>query len=370
MPFENAKLVRELRWDVDWVTAVTFIGSTRRLVAGNRLGQILEWDLPPEPAPRKKDEKKEDDPPQGPFPVRSYAGHDNAVTRLLSTKDGKELYSASYDHALRRWNPHAKPEKEETIVLNAGALYRQKFSRYGKKEEPIERTVSVSSASKNLGGHAEWINALALGSDEELLVSGDDSGKVVVRERASGKQRQSWTVEGWVHALALSPDAKRAVLSERRPLVFDSAQRHAVTLRNLETGETLLDLSDDYKKHYLPALGWSPDGETIVLGKGEEADGIIWLLDAKDGKQRKKLDPVHRYGVTDFAFHPDGVHLFSSGRDTMVRVWNLKEGKLVKELGQSRGGQFKDWIHAIALNHDGTLLAAADMAGQINLWTL
>ena len=138
----------------------------------------------------------------------------------------------------------------------------------------------------------------------------------------------------------------------------------------MEKGEELKDLTEEYKKHYLAALAWSPDGETIAVGKGEEADGIIWLLDAKDGKQRKKLDPVHRYGVTDFAFHPDGKHLFSCGRDTVIRIWDFHEGKLVKELGKPRGGQFKDWIHAISLNHDGTLLAAADMAGQVNLWRL
>jgi len=358
--FEKAELLREFRWNPDWVTAVSFLGSTRRLFAGNRLGEILEWELP------EKLEPKE----EGPDPVRSYQGHDNAITRLLSTKDGKELYSSSFDHTLRRWDLGTKPEKQAKIVLNAGTIYRQQFKRSGKKEEPVEQTVSVCTKSENLGGHEEWINALVLSRDETLLVSGDDGGKVLIRERPTGKERQSWQVEGWVHALALSPDNKHAVVSERLPLVFDSAKRQAIKLWDVEMGKELKDLTEEYKKHYLSALDWSPDGETIAIGKGEEADGIIWLLDAKDGKQRKKLDPVHRYGVTDFAFHPDGKHLFSCGRDTMIRIWDFREGKLIKELGKPRGGQFKDWIHAISLNHDGTLLAAADMAGQVNLWRL
>ena len=358
--FEKAELLREFHWNPDWVTAVSFLGSTRRLFAGNRLGEILEWELPEKLEPEE----------EGPDPIRSYHGHDNAITKLLSTKDGKELYSASFDHTLRRWDLETKPEKEEKIVLNAGTIYRQQFKRSGKKEEPVERTVAVCSKSKNLGGHEEWINALVLSWDETLLVSGDDGGKILIRERSTGKERQSWEVEGWVHALAFSPDNKQAVVSERRPLVFDSAQRQAIKLWDVEKGEELKDLTEEYKKHYLSALAWSPDGETIAVGKGEEADGIIWLLDAKDGKQRKKLDPVHRYGVTDFAFHPDGKHLFSCGRDTVIRIWDFHEGKLVKELGKPRGGQYKDWIHAISLNHDGTLLAAADMAGQVNLWRL
>ena len=54
----------------------------------------------------------------------------------------------------------------------------------------------------------------------------------------------------------------------------------------------------------------------------------------------------------------------------MIRIWDYREGKLFKELGKPRDRQFKDWIHTISLNHDGTLLAAADMAGQVNLWRL
>ena len=357
--FEKAKLVWELRWNPDWVTAVSFLGDTRRLVAGNRLGEMLEWELPDQLNPAV----------EAPDPARRYLGHENAITKLIATKDGKALYSASYDHTIRRWNVHAKPKGEGKVTLNAGTLYRQQFRRSGKKEEPIECTVAVSDKSEILGGHEEWINALTMSDDETLLVSGDDAGKVIIREQVSGQELRSWKVEGWVHALALSPDNKRAVISERRPLVFNSSQRWGLRLWDAEKGESTKDLSEDYKKMYLSALAWSPDGKTIVVGRGEDDDGKIWLVDA-DGKQRKELTPFHKYGVTEFAFHPDGKHLFSAGRDTVVRVWDFKEGKLVKELGKPRGGQFKDWIHAIAFNHDGTLLAAADMAGQVNLWQL
>jgi WD40 repeat protein len=173
-----------------------------------------------------------------------------------------------------------------------------------------------------------------------------------------------------VHALAVSPDATRAALSERRPLVFDAASRRVFRLWDIAKAEVTADLSKDFSKMYLPALAWSPDGKTILVGRGEEAEGKIWLLDAATGKKRKELSPIHQYGVTDFIFHPDGEHFLSAGRDTVIRIWNLKDGKLVKELGKPRGGQFKDWIHAIDLTPDGTLLAAADMSGQVNIWHL
>ncbi|MGE3808972.1 MAG: WD40 repeat domain-containing protein, partial [Gemmataceae bacterium] len=68
--------------------------------------------------------------------------------------------------------------------------------------------------------------------------------------------------------------------------------------------------------------------------------------------------------------HPDGKHLASAGRDTTVRIWTAADGKLVKEIGKPRGGQFKDWIHAVSFSADGLWLAAADMEGAVQIWSL
>ena len=83
----------------------------------------------------------------------------------------------------------------------------------------------------------------------------------------------------------------------------------------------------------------------------------------------KELGPGHLDGGTDLAWHPDNKHLASSGRDTTVRVWDTATGKLVSEVGKGRGGQFKDWVCAVAWSADGNWIAAADMAGAVQVWT-
>ncbi len=59
-----------------------------------------------------------------------------------------------------------------------------------------------------------------------------------------------------------------------------------------------------------------------------------------------------------------------AGRDMLVKIWRLEDGKHVRDLGQGRGGQFKDWICAIAISPDGKRLVAADMAGQVQVYAL
>jgi WD40 repeat protein len=363
--FEKAALAWVLPWDADWVTSVCFLGPSRRLAAGNRLGQILLWELP--------------DQAGGPVPapVRRLVGHTNAVTRLLASPDGRWLISASFDHTIRYWDLHAATAGSETVVLNARAIAEASSAagkRAGRKIPPAnEAKVEAQPSTRVLDAHREWVQGLAQGRDGNLLLSGDDAGQVILWDRPAAKELRRWTVKGWSFALALAPDGKQAVVSERVPLVFDSGRHSGVRLWDATMGKLQRELDAEFKKMYIAAAAYSPDGNLLALGRGGEVDGNngkVFLLEPATGKKVRELTPGHQYGVTDLAFHPDGKHLASSGRDTVVRLWDASTGKLVKELGKARGGQFKDWIHAISFSADGRWLAAADMAGSVQVWQL
>ena len=126
-------------------------------------------------------------------------------------------------------------------------------------------------------------------------------------------------------------------------------------------------------KERMAAAAFSPDGKWMAVCRGGEAGGLsgkVTMLDPATGKKLRETSPGHLDGATDLAFHPDGKHIFSAGRDTLVKIWRLEDGKHVRDLGKSRGGQSKDWICAIAISPDGNLLAAADMAGQVQIYAL
>ena len=71
------KRLYQLTFEGSWPTSVAFLGSGRRLAAGNQLGQIFVWDLPETPpaadaGEKEKDKKPKDKEHQAPnvFPVR------------------------------------------------------------------------------------------------------------------------------------------------------------------------------------------------------------------------------------------------------------------------------------------------------------
>jgi WD40 repeat protein len=203
-----------------------------------------------------------------------------------------------------------------------------------------------------------------------MLVTGDDKGEVIVWDRASGKSQRRWKLKGWAWAVAVHPEGKSVLVSERIPLIFDSGARSALILWDPHTGVVKNDMSKEVKER-MAAAAFSADGKYLAVGRGGEASGLagtITLLDPVSGKKLKEFTPGHLDGLTDLTFHPDGKHILSAGRDTTLKVWRLDDGKLVKELGQPRGGQFKDWFHAVAVSPDGHWIAAADMLGQVQVF--
>ncbi len=356
--FDKAALAWTLPWDADWVTAVAFVGPNR-LAAGNNLGEILVWELPDKPGG------------PAPLPVRRLVGHTNVVNRLLAAPDQKTLLSASNDRTIGVWDLSSSPSDNGVVTLNARAI-REAAEKKKKSPTPSDAKVLVQKPAQVLAGHRDWVLGMSQTADGRTLVSGDDKGEVIVWDRVTGKEQRRWKLKGWAWAVAVEPEGKALLVSERVPLIFDSGSQSALKLWNPQTGELKVDLSKEFKER-IGAAAYSIDGKWLAVGRGGELDGAngkVILLDPATGKKIREMTPGHLNGLTDLAFHPDGQHVLSTGRDTTVKIWRLDDGKLVKELGQPRGGQFKDWFHAVAVSPDRRWIAAADMAGQVQLWAV
>ncbi|MEX0703386.1 MAG: hypothetical protein WD069_14925 [Planctomycetales bacterium] len=392
--------VWDLTFEGDWPTSVAFIGGSRKLAAGNREGKIYLWDIPdapPENPDLNKGGRKRERPDLD--PVRLLEGHQNGITHLISTADGNTLISASLDHSVRLWNTNLAPEGKVEAVLDMD--YRRQQTRRKSEEETkkileapgIE--VEVQRTHETLAGHADWITALNLSADERRLISGDDDCLTIVWDLPARKEISRWTgyPRDWIRSVALSPDGKTAFVCEHANKAdsFD-VPAPRVRLWNADDGTPTLDLlklwtpetkdeqrTDSYGyaqtwgkllKDGLVCAAWSPDGKLIAAGQGGEIGGgvgNVHLIDAESGKIVRTVSEHHE-GVVDVKFSADGKYLLTAGRDTVVKIIQVEDGKDVATLGKGRGGQFKDWIHAIALSADEQWLAMADISGIVQVW--
>ena len=163
-----------------------------------------------------------------------------------------------------------------------------------------------------------------------------------------------------VDSIAFSPDGK---------LLASGSADKSVRLWNPADGKEMKNLGTHANRVY--SVAFSPDGKMLASGG---ADGVIKLWDVaakkelktlklpKNEKQKPVLPPAP---VTGVVFTPNGQQVVSIGMDRFVRLWDVKAGKQVKEMGPT-----PDDLYGVAFSRDGKSLATSGYAGYITLWDL
>ena len=366
-PFSDAKIVYTLPWSSDVVFAVAFIGNDT-VAAANRRGDILIWNLP---ASGDK----------SPDPARRLVGHTGAVNRLLCSSDGKTLISAGNDRVVRLWDALQGDGKPGTIVMNDGyarAGVSEKVAKLPDPPPPITAKVVEQKPVREFTEHKEWIWGLALSRDGKTLVTGDDSKLVILSDARTGTEQRRWKVKQWVRALDISPDGKLVVTAEQLPHLTEKEAENGLRGWDARTGEMKFDASKGLTGG-VTAVRFSDDGKYLAFCVGsidrDGPAGKVFLLNPTTGEKVRELTPSHVRGATDLAFHSDGKHLITCGRDRMVKIWRLSDGGQVHEINlslQDKGkqGPFTPTLHAVSISPDGKRLAVADADGRVQVLSL
>lgn len=411
MKIDKPELAWQLQFEGAWPLSVAWVGDTGRLVAGNEKGELLVWQLPTAPGAEatnptdaaasspsegKKENKDKKDAKKTPGlpPVKQLTGHTNGITRLVPLPDGRHVLSASLDHTIRLWDLDAPTTGEVEIVIDADS--RQSEFKRTRKEDVLKQPgvkVATVSSVHTFAEHPDWVQSMAVSADGRRMVTGDAAGNLISWDLAERKVLARWKGHpwNWIIALAVSPNGDRVLASEYR-YKRDDFDIPAAGLKVWDpaTGKESLDVlkvqfpklnPDDnsygggqmwrkFVANGLVAADFSPDGQLMAVGQGGETDtGKVHLLEAASGKLLRSVSG-HQYGVCDVRFSTDGKYVVSSGRDTSVRICEVAEGKEVAQLGAPRGGQFKDWINAVAISPNQKWIAGADISGLVQVWRL
>jgi WD40 repeat protein len=127
-----------------------------------------------------------------------------------------------------------------------------------------------------------------------------------------------------------------------------------VLLLDFPSGRTLGRLSASGR---ISALAYHPDG-TLLAAAGERG---VTVWDAVFGGPARTLDG-HAGPVAALAFAPDGGFLAAADKDG-VALWDVGAGRELRRLAGAGGG-----VAAFALGPGGALLAAAHQDGRVRLW--
>ena len=245
--------------------------------------------------------------------IKMTKGHQNSVTSVSCSPDGKYVLSGSTDSTLILWNPKS-----------------------GARLNPLK-------------GHNSFVECVSWSPDGRYFASGSLNGGVIIWDANSNARVR--TLKGHtfgIESICWSPDGK---------YLASCSSDETIVIWDANSGAKLKILEGHEKT--VTSVSWSPDGKYLASASKDKTI-VIW--DVNSGAKIKTLQG-HTKNVNSVCWSPDGKYLASGSRDKTVIVWDANSGAILQTMkGHSFG------VNCVSWSPDGKYLASAAWDMSIVLW--
>ena len=229
-----------------------------------------------------------------------------------------------------------------------------KYIASGGYQEVIIWDVQTGLLRHRIGSFAERVVTLAFSPDAKQLVTGGgaptEDGEIKIFDVASGKLEldlkncHSDTVFG----VCYSPDGKMLATCGADKFVKTWEMPGGKFIKSFE-GHT----------HHVMDVGWKADGKMLASAG---ADNVVKVWDFEKGEQVRTI-PAGTKQLTRLVFVGKTGQFATCSGDTQVKFWNVDNGGGGKNFGGST-----DFLYALAVSPDGSVVAAGGEEGIVRLY--
>ena len=280
---------------------------------------------------------------QQPTLVGTLDGHVDPVYSIAWTPDGKAIVTGGFDSTLRYWDAETRKELKKYDVQPATLVLSVSPSPDGTKIATGSLDKSARIWLKPGSAATKSIDNLPAGS--HALASSPDGKRVAF---AAAKTVNLWDM------IAPVPQALNGHAADIESLAWrgDGAQvasgdkGRAIRLWNGPDGapQGLIETPSDT----VLGLAYHPNNAQLISA-GSDGLARLWQLPLVEPKVVEAKGPVKVV-----AFSLDGNRVATAGDDKIVRVWNVNDGALIKEIPAP-----DQPVVAVALKSDGSQVVFA-----------
>jgi len=302
-------------------------------------------------------------PPANVTPVRALAVSPDKSAVAAGRGNQIHIYDAGSGTYIRTLldpnlvTPDKKPVKAAHLSIVESLVFSPdgKFLASGSYQEVILWDAQTGNLKQKITGFADRVNALAFSANGELLATGggppSEDGEIKIIEVATGKvaveikNGHSDTVFG----VSFSPDGK---------LLATCGADKFIKVFEVPSGKFIK--SFEGHTHHVMDVGWTGDGKLLASGG---ADNVIKIWNYENGEQVRTINNAHTKQVTRLVFVGNTAQFVTCSGDQQVRFWNAGTGQGGRTFSES-----KDFLYAVSISADGTVMAAGGEEGIVRLY--
>lgn len=210
-------------------------------------------------------------------------------TNVITLPGFKAAFSADGKHLAIAGGPPASEDSKKIRILNLQTL----------------RIVQT------LTGHDNGVLCVAFRPDDKLIASVSLSGRAIIHEVETGKQRYQFEIPGSILSIAFSPDGQYIAIGDhnRKVKLWDTA-----------TGDFLK--ANSVHRHEVCRVIFTPDSRHVISTSYANDDVLLWNIQT-DNVER--LSVSRSAGIRGLALSPDGQYLAMGCQDTKAILYDLKK---------------------------------------------
>ncbi|POG65880.1 hypothetical protein GLOIN_2v1482801 [Rhizophagus irregularis DAOM 181602=DAOM 197198] len=332
------KLVHVFKGHNGGVSSVSFSPNNEFIVSESKNGMICLWSI--------KERKL----------LHTFKAYKDEISSTLFSPNGELIISGSWDCTVNLWSWSV----EEIKLLHVFCGH-------------TDRVTSVSSNSNYVasGGIDGKIRLWSIKNKEKFTHS---LGRVLINDELFSPNEE-WIVDSFgilrgLHSSdywpAFSPDGKFIALG-RDNLIHLSTKENQNPFFTFEAEELL-----EWKFN---CISISPNSEFIAAGPWIEGGslGNYYGIKLFSVKERELVHTFrgHEWQVNCVSFSPDGELLASGSWDNTVRLWSLKERKLLATFNhQISFGHERPCIECVAFSPDNEFIITGGWNYTVTLWSI